>query len=328
MILGITGGIASGKSLVASWLEEWGAPVVDADKVYRDLIEPGRPLCEKIIAEWGTGILDGEGRIDRSALGRQVFSDPAMRERLDGITHPAIIGELKERLSFIKSEVVVLMAPLLIEAGQRSLVDRLWLVALSEEEQVRRLVARDGLGAEEALRRVKCQLSLEEKKLHADAVIDNGGTPDTTRRMVRKLWDEMKERLALTLRDDHYCFACGADNPVSLRLSFSHDEKGLSGTFTTRREHQGYKGLLHGGIITTMLDEAMARYLIDKGHRVVTVKMELRFRRPALTGDTLTVKAAYEGLEGKYHLMSAKVLSSAGSLLVQARGTFAEREAS
>lgn len=128
----------------------------------------------------------------------------------------------------------------------------------------------------------------------------------------------------MELLDDNYCFACGALNPIGLKLCFTYDEEGLYAEFEGLREHQGYKGVVHGGILTTLLDEVMARLLIDKGLNILTVKLEIRFRRPVPVGSKLIVRANMDGNEGKFILTGGRILSSDGKVLVTAKGTFAE----
>ncbi len=128
----------------------------------------------------------------------------------------------------------------------------------------------------------------------------------------------------MELVDDHYCFACGTDNPISLKLTFTKEDDRLSGTFTASREHQGYRGVVHGGIISTLIDEAMARLLIMKGHSVVTVKMEVRYRKPVPVGEELIITAQEEGEPGgKFLRTSALIMSQDGMILSRGEGTFA-----
>jgi len=128
----------------------------------------------------------------------------------------------------------------------------------------------------------------------------------------------------MELVDDQYCFACGTENPISLRLEFAMEGDGLSGTFTASREHQGYRGVVHGGIISTLLDEAMARLLIMQGHRVVTVRMEVRYRKPVPVGEPLLIRAKREAApSGRFLKTSALIMSKDGAILSQGEGTFA-----
>jgi dephospho-CoA kinase len=191
MVIGLTGGIASGKSLVADILRELGAEIIDADEVYRSLIVPGAPLYEKILSQWGKEILNDNGHIDRRKLGTMVFSDPEQRHRLDALTHPAIIDSIKEKLEKGEKKISVVVAPLLLEAGQKALVNQVWLVVLDEETQLRRLSGRDNLSGEEARRRIQSQMPQREKEKYADLTIDNSGSKEMTRTQVLRQWQKI-----------------------------------------------------------------------------------------------------------------------------------------
>lgn len=192
LLLGLTGGIATGKSSVARMLADRGAPVIDADIVSRDLCVPGAPLLAALVERFGADILDAGGRLDRALLGRRVFQQPAELEALNSLTHPAIWKEILGRVAEarLRHRVVVLMAPLLLEHGAEAIVDQVWVVALPEALQVQRLMDREGFAREEALRRVRSQMPTEEKSLRADVVIDNGGTLAETEARVAAAWAE------------------------------------------------------------------------------------------------------------------------------------------
>lgn len=192
MRIGITGGIASGKSLVAVILKNLGANVVDADEVYHRLIEPGMPLFERLVARWGNAILDG-GHLDRKKLGAIVFREPDERRYLEEITHPAIIDEIEALLQQEGTATAVLVAPLLLEAGQKHLVDQVWLVVADPEVRLSRLMMRETVTREDAMQRIGSQMSDEEKMKQASEIIDNNGTPEETTEQVKKLWDRVKE---------------------------------------------------------------------------------------------------------------------------------------
>jgi len=191
MRIGVTGGIASGKSLVASILESLGAFVVDADEVYHGLIEPGMPLFDAIVARWGDTVLEG-GHLDRKRLGAIVFREPDERKYLEEITHPAIIKAMEERFGTAGTEHQVLVAPLLLEAGQRHLVDQVWLVVVDSEIRISRLMARENIPREDALKRIASQMPDEEKLRQASEVIDNNGTPEETAGQVKRLWERIE----------------------------------------------------------------------------------------------------------------------------------------
>lgn len=128
----------------------------------------------------------------------------------------------------------------------------------------------------------------------------------------------------MELLDDNYCFACGMKNPIGLHLTFDYDETGIKGAFVPDRVHQGYRGIVHGGIISTILDEIMARMLIDKGLKIMTVKMEVRFRKPIEVGKRLTLRAKPLPEEGKFIMALGTLESTEGTVLATARGTFAQ----
>jgi dephospho-CoA kinase len=192
-IIGLTGGIASGKTSVAALLERLGAAVVDADLLAREIVEPGEPALEAIAAAFGAAVLNPDGSLNRAALAEIVFSDPASRRTLEAITHPAIraLGELKlAKLREQGVETVFYVAPLLIEAGNSDRVDEIWVVYLDRESQLARLMARDTMGREAALKRIASQMPMEEKKKLGRVVIDNSGTRAELEAQVLRLWRE------------------------------------------------------------------------------------------------------------------------------------------
>jgi dephospho-CoA kinase len=191
-VIGLTGGIASGKSSVARMLEKLGAVIIDADLLAREVVAPGEPAYRAIVAAFGAGILNPDRTINRRALGGIVFADPEARSRLECITHPAIARMAEERIAELRLAelpAVFYMAPLLIEAGGTSRVDELWVVYVDGETQLQRLMTRDGSGREEALRRIAAQMPIEEKKIFGNVVIDNSGKPEETERQVRDIWE-------------------------------------------------------------------------------------------------------------------------------------------
>ncbi len=195
-VIGLTGSIASGKSLVTEILKDLGAQVVDADVVAREAVEPGSEGWRQVVAAFGEGVLKRDGTINRKLLGERVFKDPGLRTKLNNITHPIIIKEIRERIDRFRKHdaglrrVLVLDAPLLLETGLDNLVDEVWVVDVPEETQVERLMERDGLSREQALRRIASQMGSAEKKKHADVVIDNSGDSAATRKQVMGLWEQ------------------------------------------------------------------------------------------------------------------------------------------
>jgi dephospho-CoA kinase len=195
--VGLTGGIANGKSEVAAMLAEKGAAVIYADQVGHEIYRRGTDGYLQIAAAFGPDVIGEDGEIDRRWLGEKVFNDPEARERLQAIVWPAMRRVMEERLAALEREgapVAVLEAAVLVEADWLPLVDEVWVVEASPEVARQRLAAYKGLSADEAEARVRAQLSNEERRRHADVVIDNGGVLDETRRQVDRLWARLKER--------------------------------------------------------------------------------------------------------------------------------------
>jgi dephospho-CoA kinase len=196
-VIGLTGGIASGKSVVAEILRDLGAPVIDADELARRVVEPGQPAHADLVREFGQEILRPDGSVDRKALGRLVFSDDERRQRLNAITHPRIaaLAQVETAAHAARGEpAVVYEAALLVENGLHRVLDGLIVVKATAEEQLRRAVLRDGLGEEEARARIASQLPLEEKLAVATHVIDNSGSLAETRAQVEQVWAELGGR--------------------------------------------------------------------------------------------------------------------------------------
>lgn len=191
LLVGLTGGIATGKSTVSALLRALGCVVIDADQLAREVVEPGQPALAAIVEEFGAEVLRPDGTLDRQRLGAIVFADGARRRRLEEITHPAIRKRLLERLDRLAGEgfrgIVVFDAPVMVESGSHRTMDRLVVVVADEETQLARLMARDGLSREEALRRIRSQMPLAEKARLADYVIDNSGDRETTEAQVRRV---------------------------------------------------------------------------------------------------------------------------------------------
>jgi len=190
-VLGVTGNIASGKSTVTCVLAELGAHVIDSDLVYRELVRPGKPLLGHLEERFGVRVIAGDGSLDRAALSKIVFSDPALLAELDRITHPAVIAEVDRRANEIDDGVVVLDAVKLIESNHSESCDAVWIVIADPEIQVTRLMFRNTLTAGEARQRVAAQAPLREKLERADLVIDNNGTKDQTREQVVHGWNAL-----------------------------------------------------------------------------------------------------------------------------------------
>jgi dephospho-CoA kinase len=197
--VGLTGGIACGKSTVARMLVENGAVLIDFDELAHTVQEPEGAVWREIVRHFGEEILNEDRTIDRRRLGKTVFADREKRELLNRIVHPAIFEEWQRRLEEIRKAntdaIVISDIPLLIEAGMKELVDLVLLVYITPEEQIRRAMARDGFSREEAERRLAAQMPIEEKLRWADIVIRNGGSPEETGRAVSDVWVELKIRV-------------------------------------------------------------------------------------------------------------------------------------
>lgn len=195
--VGLTGGIASGKSTVAARMRELGLTVMNADLLAHQLMEPGQPAFDEIVREFGRGILAADGTVDRKKLGDIVFRDAARRERLNAIVHPRVIAAREEQFGQMEAEnprgLAIVEAALLIEAGYYKKLDRLIVCSCRPEQQLERLRAR-GLSEEDARQRIAAQLPLEEKLRLADDVVDCSGTLDETRRQTDALVGRLRQR--------------------------------------------------------------------------------------------------------------------------------------
>ncbi len=189
LLVGLTGGIASGKSAVSRQLAELGCRLIDADVLAREVVAPGERAWRAIVEAFGSDVVGPDGQLDRKRLGALVFTDPARRKALEAITHPAIMARRQAILDAWAAEgfdgLVVLDIPLLIEVGAAAHVDRVVLVYAEPEVQLARLMGRDGFDRAEAERRVASQMPLAEKVRHAHFVIDNSGEPEETAAQVR-----------------------------------------------------------------------------------------------------------------------------------------------
>jgi dephospho-CoA kinase len=197
LVIGLTGGIASGKSTVAAMLRELGAPIVDADLLAREVVEPGTPALAEIASRFGADMLDADGRLDRKRLAARVFSSDVSRAQLNAITHPRIAEASRAAMGAMAAQghpVALYEAALLVENRVHLGLDGLIVVAVSEDEQIARLCRRDGIDPDAARARLAAQLPLAAKVAVADWVIDNGGSTDDTRAQVGRVWREVKAR--------------------------------------------------------------------------------------------------------------------------------------
>ena len=194
-VIGLTGGIGSGKSTVSQFLAELGAVIVDADRVGHEAFKPDTDVWREVVAAFGRQILTPNGDIDREKLGEMVFANPESLLQLNQIMHPRIYEMVKARLEEYRRQgvsVVVLEAPLLIEAGWSSLVDEVWVTVAPESTVLRRLKERPGLSEQQSLARIHSQLPSEERVKHADVVIDNDCSLNELRVKVKRLWQALR----------------------------------------------------------------------------------------------------------------------------------------
>ncbi len=188
--IGLTGGIGSGKSTVSALLAQRGAVVVDADRIAREVLEPGTPGLAQVVDAFGEAVLATDGSLDRQALAAIVFADPDARAELDGIVHPLVRARTAELVAAVpEGSVVVNDVPLLVETGQQGSYDLVLVVAADPETRVSRLVHR-GLTAEDARARIAAQASDEQRRAVADVVLDNSGTREQLAEQVDRFWTE------------------------------------------------------------------------------------------------------------------------------------------
>ena len=191
-VIGITGGIGTGKTEVATLLKALGAEVIDADIGAHETYAPGTEGLSEVVAEFGEGVLAASGHVDRRRLADIVFEDRAALERLQDIVHPraktAVAGKL-QRMREGRTDAAVLVAPLLVEAGWTDLVDEVWVTVAETDSVVDRVERRDGLAPDAVRARIEAQASEEERLAYADAVVDNGGGLDELRERVTELWN-------------------------------------------------------------------------------------------------------------------------------------------
>jgi len=194
-VIGLTGGIGTGKSTVSQFLAELGAVILDADKVGHDMLKPGTEAWREVVAAFGNQILNPDGEINRRRLGEIVFGNPESLSQLNQITHPRIAGMVKAQLEEYQRQgvdVVVLEAPLLLEANWTSLVDEVWVTVAPEPTVLKRLKERTGLSRTESLARIRSQLSAEERTRRADVVINTDCELDELKTRVVELWRRLQ----------------------------------------------------------------------------------------------------------------------------------------
>lgn len=195
VVAGLTGGIATGKSTVASILASCGAEIIDADRIAREVVRKGTPAWLKIRETFGDGVLLNGGELDRERLGAVIFSDHEKKELLNRIVHPAVYQEMDARLAEFEAKdakVVVCDIPLLIETGMEKRFQEIILVYVPELLQLKRLMDRNGLSREDAVRKMRSQMPIEEKKAHATIIIDNSGSPEETSEKTLEVYEYLK----------------------------------------------------------------------------------------------------------------------------------------
>ena len=202
LLVGLTGSIATGKSTVAAMFRDLGCVIIDADLLAREVVEPGEPALREIVAEFGAGVLRSDGTLDRPALGAIIFADPARRRRLEEITHPAIRERFTRRLAELTESgftgIAMFDAAVIVESGGYKMLDALVVVVTDEDTELARLMARDGVDRETALRKIRSQMPVAEKARLADYVIDNNGDRSATLAQVRRAHAALLERLRRT----------------------------------------------------------------------------------------------------------------------------------
>jgi dephospho-CoA kinase len=197
LIVGLTGGIVSGKSTVALMFKDLGAKIVDADKLGHSVILPHRPAWKKIVKIFGKDILQNDLIIDRKKLGKIVFANQSLLKKLNEITHPEIIKIIKKEIDSAKNKthnqqkILIIDAALIYEAKIDRLMDKVIVVYIDEGEQIKRLIKRNNLSKDEVSRRIKSQMPIKEKIKIADYVIDNSNSLDETKKQVEKIWKNL-----------------------------------------------------------------------------------------------------------------------------------------
>ncbi len=194
MIIGLTGNIGSGKSTVSHRLAELGAEVIDADRVARDVVAPGTAGLRKVIREFGSGVLNDKGELDRARMASIVFNDPEARRRLEAIIHPEVNRVIGRRVSEYRegrgsAPVLVVEVPLLIKSGMHGMMDEIWVVTAERDVQVKRVMARSGLSEDEVFKRLNAQMPQEVLCEYADRIIDNSGSIEKTISQVNAIWE-------------------------------------------------------------------------------------------------------------------------------------------
>lgn len=197
-VIGLTGGIATGKSTVSAILENAGALIIDADRIAREAVKKGQPAYREIVEHFGETVLLPDGEINRSVLGDIIFNAPGKKQLLNKIVHPYVRKETHRQLQQIgrtePNAIVILDIPLLIEAEMDKDLSEVIVVYVPEQIQIERLMQRDGISEADALARVRSQMPIEEKKEKATIVVDNSGSKENTRRQTLKIFQRLKDK--------------------------------------------------------------------------------------------------------------------------------------
>lgn len=195
LLVGLTGGIATGKTIVSNMFVKLGAHLIDADVIARDVVKPYKPAWQEIVAAFGKSVIYENNEINREKLGTSVFNDPEKRKQLEAITHPRIIEEENRQVNELrkkfKSGIIILDAALLIEAGYHKRTDKLVVVYLDRKTQIKRLMMRDNVSLADAEKRLDSQMSLDEKVKLADYVIDNNKSLDEVEKQVSEIYKKL-----------------------------------------------------------------------------------------------------------------------------------------
>ena len=196
--IGLTGGIASGKSTVLTYIKDKGIPYIDADIVAREVVEPGTEGLEAIVDAFGSNVLHDDGTLNREALGAIVFHNEEKRRQLNDCLKEHIRNRIMELTAYYESNrtaVLIYDIPLLIEGEWYTMMDEVWLVYVNESTQIERLMSRNRFSKEDALARIKSQMRLDDKRSFADVIIDNNGTPQALTAQLDTIWSERLELL-------------------------------------------------------------------------------------------------------------------------------------
>ena len=197
-VIGLTGGIGSGKSTVSKFLAHLGAVVIDADKVGHEVFKPGTKAWQEVVDAFGQGIISADGTIDRRKLGEIVFSNPGARAKLNQVMHPLIYEQVKSRMEEYGKKgvaIIIVEAPLLLEVGWKSLVDEVWVTSASEATVIKRLKEQKGLSETQSLARIRAQLTDEERIRQVDVAIDTDCALDELKERVEALWRKLRSRI-------------------------------------------------------------------------------------------------------------------------------------